>query len=170
MSTRRFDPTVDSGLWTVDCNDVMSHKSARIAALYKPFEGRSLDARYLGYFECFNQQLFFEAHEVLEELWLPQRRSPESAFYKGLIQLAGAFVHVQKGRPGPALALFRLAQTNLQKFPALHEGLDLGIVLALIEHWMGKLASSGREGALSASTLLRLPLPDEQMQGSGSAI
>ena len=141
----------------------MNVKSNRIAALTKAFEGRNLDARYLGYFDCFNQQRFFEAHEVLEELWLPLRGGPEGAFYKGLIQLAGAFVHVQKGRPGPALALFKLAQTNLQKFPASHEGLDLGSVLGMIEQWVRKLGSKRPSQALSTSTTddLRLPLPRE---------
>lgn len=142
----------------------MSHKSPRISALAKPFEGRSLDARYLGYFDCFNQQRFFEAHEVLEELWLPLRRSPEAAFYKGLIQLAGAFVHLQKNRPGPALALFKLAHNNLQQFPACHEGLDLATVLALIEHWMRRLASSCPGDALFASAP-NLPWPAEQLSG-----
>ena len=75
------------------------------------------DPHYLSYFECFNQQRFFEAHEVLEVLWLTQRDGPNGPFYKGLIQLAGAFVHWQKNRPGPAVALFKLAQTYLQQIP-----------------------------------------------------
>jgi predicted metal-dependent hydrolase len=144
----------------------MSHKSERIAEFWKPFEGRRLDARYLAYFECFNQQRFFEAHEVLEELWLPRRRNPESVFYKGLIQLAGAFVHVQKRRTGPALALFRLAQANLQQFPALHEGLDLQRVLGVIELWIGRLANPGPDEPLSAAERpsLRLPFPIEPVE------
>jgi predicted metal-dependent hydrolase len=155
---------LDSGLWTVDYIDAMTHKSDRIAALTKPFEGRNLDARYLCYFECFNQHRFFEAHEVLEDLWLPVRRSPEGAFYKGLIQLAGAFVHVKKNRAGPALALLKLAQDNLQQFPAAHEGLDLASVLATIDHWMSKLTSPSPDDALSVGTAenLRLPLPAER--------
>ena len=83
----------------------------------------------VSYFECFNQQRFFEAHEVLEALWLPQRQGPNGSFYKGLIQLAGAFVHLQKNRLGPAVALFELARANLQKYPAIHEGLAVDGVL-----------------------------------------
>ena len=94
-----------------------------------------MDAHYLGYFECFNRQLFFEAHEVLEELWLADRHGANGNFYKGLIQLAGAFVHIQKERPGPATALFKLAQANLQQYPAEHEQLDVGGVLALAAEW-----------------------------------
>ena len=96
---------------------------------------KEYDPRYLGYFACFNRQQFFEAHEMLETLWLPQQQGPNGSFYKGLIQLAGAFVHWQKNRPGPAGALFVLARTNLQKYPATYEGLNVKYVLAMIDEW-----------------------------------
>ena len=73
--------------------EVVNQKSAKISTRIESFRGYELAAHYLGYFECFNRQLFFEAHEVLEELWLAQRDGPKGAFYKGLIQLAGAFVY-----------------------------------------------------------------------------
>ena len=53
----------------------MSKKSEKIAAMVEPFRGQSLDARYLCYFALFNRQLFYEAHDVLEDLWLPERMS-----------------------------------------------------------------------------------------------
>jgi len=100
------------------------------------------DPRYLGFFESFNQQRYFEAHEVLEALWLPQRNGPNGRFYKGLIQLAGAFVHWHKNRPGPAAALFKLARTNLNNYPATHERLSVREVLLMIEQWLGQLAAA----------------------------
>jgi len=121
----------------------MSHKHAKVAALIEPFQGRDRDAHYLSYFDCFNRQLFFEAHEVLEELWLKERAGSEDLFYKGLIQLAGAFVHVQKQRIGPATALLRLARGNLQRYPSTHQGLEAAGVLALIEDWLARLAVAG---------------------------
>jgi len=119
----------------------MSRKSAKIAALIEHCQGQDLDARYLGYFECFNQGLFYEAHDVLEELWLAGRQGPNYSFYKGLIQLAGAFVHLQKSRLRPAAALFKLTLANLQKYPSIHENLDLAAVLQLIEKWLHQLES-----------------------------
>src|SRR2546428_12421059 len=74
----------------------MSRKSGRIAALIESGQGRDLDAHYLGYFDCFNRGLFYESHEVLEELWLADRRGRNGSFYKGLIPFAGAFVPLQK--------------------------------------------------------------------------
>ena len=120
----------------------MSHKSARIAAMIESFRGQELDAHYLGYFDCFNRQLFYEAHDVLEDLWLADRHGPNGDFYKGLIQFTGAFVHLQKNRLRPSAALFKLAQANLQKYPAPHERLDLGTVQGLIAGWLQSLESS----------------------------
>jgi hypothetical protein len=121
----------------------VSKKSAKIAGLIDSFRGRDLDARYLGFFECFNRQLFFEAHDVLEELWLAQRSGPNHGFYKGLIQLAGAFVHLQKNRLKPAAALFRLAETNLRSYPASHECLDIKGILMMIGAWKNELETGG---------------------------
>src|ERR1043166_3576122 len=95
----------------------MSKKSAKIAALIEQCRGHELAAQYLGYFECFNRQLFYEAHDVLEELWLAEGRNAANyGFYKGLIQFAGAFVHLQKKRRGPAVALFKLSRSYLSIF------------------------------------------------------
>ena len=117
----------------------MSKKSGHITERIAQFQGQALDAHSLGYFDCFNRQLFYEAHDVLEELWLADRHGPEGDFYKGLIQLAGAFVHIQKNRSGPAGSLFRLARANLKKYPARHHQLDLGLVEQMIADWAARV-------------------------------
>jgi hypothetical protein len=117
LRTKCYDPAGvgcygDFGLWTSGFGLYpvhVSHKSACIAARIESFCGQELDAHYLGYFDCFNRQLFYEAHEVLEDLWLKDKYGPNGAFYKGLIQLAGAFVHLQKivRRPLPRCSSLR---------------------------------------------------------------
>jgi predicted metal-dependent hydrolase len=120
----------------------VSHKSARIAAMIESFRGHELDAHYLGYFDCFNRQLFYEAHDVLEDLWLADKHGANGNFYKGLIQLAGAFVHLQKNRLRPAAALLKLARTNLEKYSRTHEHLNLKIVGDLIAKWLADLEAA----------------------------
>jgi predicted metal-dependent hydrolase len=134
----------------------VSHKREKIASLIHSLQGREFDAHYLGYFACFNQQLFFEAHDVLEELWLAQRGQPKDLFYKGLIQLAGAFVHIQKKRSQPAIALFKLAAGNLSKYPNSFESLDLGQIQNLIRLWMARLELD----AQFSTTLELVPWPN----------
>lgn len=103
------------------------------------FREGKLDPHYTGYFELFNGRKFFEAHEVLEHIWLKDKHGPNGAFYKGLIQLAGAFVHLQKNRLPPAAALFKLALANLEKYPPAHEHLNLKGICDLIGAWLAEL-------------------------------
>jgi hypothetical protein len=108
-----------------------------------------LPPAYEGYFLCFNRGEYYEAHDVLEHLWL---RDPGGnyAFYKGLIQLAGAFVHmkhryffpdhaVHGKRLAPATRLLALARDNLTGYGERHMGLDILSVVALIDDMSGAL-------------------------------
>lgn len=122
-------------------------------------EGRGHDPRYLGYFECFNRGLFYEAHDVLEDLWLISRPGPKDHFYKGLIQFAGAFVHLQKNRLKPAGALFRLSRRYLSPYQPSYEHLDLTILLSLGADWERELESlSYQTNPLSIRPLPKLSL------------
>jgi predicted metal-dependent hydrolase len=125
----------------------VSKKSAKIAALIESCRGGRHDAHYLGYFECFNRGLYYEAHDVLEELWLQDRHGSDGNFFKGLIQFAGAFVHMQKHTPErprlkPAAALLKLARANLLAYPETFHDLDVSEVLQLIDHWLNALETN----------------------------
>jgi predicted metal-dependent hydrolase len=113
--------------------------------MVEPHRGQGVDPHYAGYFHCFNRQLFYEAHDVLEHIWLLDKHGPNGAFYKGLIQLAGAFVHLQKNRLRPAAALFKLAGANLEKYPRQHDRLNLAAVHGLIQHWLKELEAANFE-------------------------
>jgi predicted metal-dependent hydrolase len=114
-------------------------KQERISEMLREMSASGLHPCYRAYFEQFNGGFYYEAHEVLEHLWLKDRQGPNGSFYKGLIQLAGAFVHLQRQRWRPAAALFKLAEANLRKYPSPHEQLALSAVLQLIEQWLVRL-------------------------------
>jgi predicted metal-dependent hydrolase len=128
-----------------------------------------LDPRYTGYFTCFNAAQYYEAHDVLEDLWLGDPGA-EYAFYKGLIQLAGAFVHLQKqaARPEhpkdgqrlrPAVRLFELAKANLSPYRPRHLGLDVDNVLVIAEQHVDViLRSEYRQNPWHPETAPRLQL------------
>jgi predicted metal-dependent hydrolase len=120
----------------------MSKKSPAIAERIRAFESGDLNPYYAGYFDCFNQQQFYEAHDVLEELWLKDRHGPAGDFYKGLIQLAGAFVHLQKRRTQPSIALLNLAEANLSKYAPRFERLDVTSTLELIMNWRTRIRAN----------------------------
>ncbi len=121
-----------------------SKKSPRIADRIEKY--RSLnspwDPHYLGYFECFNEQSYYEAHDVLEELWLEDRKGVRGNFYKGLIQFAGAFVHLQKNRLEPAFRLFLLAEANLLQYENNTQGLTLSTIMQMAIKYRTSLQSS----------------------------
>lgn len=141
----------------------MSKKQPKIEKLLEGCEGRGIDPHYAGFFRCFNRGLFFEAHEVLEALWLKDRSSPNYGFYKGLIQLAGAFVHLQKNRLRPASALFKLARENFAKYPEEHQQLDLKELAGVIDDWQVRLeVSNWLENPLRLQAPPRLALKGEE--------
>lgn len=125
--------------------NAMSHKSGKIGELIQHLEGRGHDPHYLGYFECFNRQMFYESHDVLEELWLECRETPRHEFYKALIQLAGAFVHLQKDRVYAAGKLFRLSRSYFVKYPETFEDVSTTSIIALIDDWHSRLERDGFE-------------------------
>jgi len=141
-------------------------KSKRITAMVGQFRDGNLDPHYSGYFQLFNRQKFYEAHDVLEHIWLKDRHGANGSFYKGLIQLAGAFVHLQKNRLRPSAALFKLAKANLEKYPRVHERLDVAAVLELIANWLMRLESGNfTVNPLAAENVPRLALMSARNSG-----
>ena len=61
-----------------------------------------------------NFGLFFEVHELLETIWLGSSGKERDAL-KGLIQAAGAYVHLLRGMPGPARKLAHRAGQNIRQ-------------------------------------------------------
>jgi len=123
----------------------MSHKSSKIEALLAGYaELPGFDRHYAGFFRCFNAQLYYEAHDVLEEVWLPIRGHAQANFYQGLIQMAGGFVHLQKQRLGPAARLFALALANFEEYPARHAGIDLDAIRQICRHHRQTVIDSGQ--------------------------
>ena len=107
---------------------------------------------YRAFFRCWNEQQDDEAHDVLEQLWL-NTKSPDADYFKGLIQAAGAFVHLQKHfehpshakysrRLPPAVRLFQLAQRNLENFAPCHHALDVAALCQLLSRYADEIVAS----------------------------
>jgi hypothetical protein len=107
---------------------------------------------YRAFFHCWNEKRYYEAHDVLEQLWL-KTKSRDAAYFKGLIQAAGAFVHLKKRfenpthakhsrRLPPAVRLFRLAEKNLSGFIPCHHGLDVAAFCQLLRASADQIVAS----------------------------
>jgi predicted metal-dependent hydrolase len=139
----------------------MTHKSPKIEALLAGHaEVPGFSRHYVGFFHCFNAQLYYEAHEVLEDIWLPIRGEAQADYYQGLIQMAGGFVLLQKQRLGPAARLFALALENFEGYPASHAGIDLDAVRRICQKHRQAIIDSGEtQNPWSSACAPRLELP-----------
>lgn len=130
-------------------------KHVRIAAQITARTSRG-DARYhpcyLEYFRLFNTRDYYEAHDVLEHIWL-DATGERRVFYQALIQFAGAFVHLQHQhreprhrihgrRLRPAARLFRRSAELLSNFPAHYEGVAVDKIIAMATNSAFALESS----------------------------
>jgi hypothetical protein len=108
---------------------------------------------YRAFFRCWNEQRYYEAHDVLEQLWL-NTNAGDADFFKGLIQAAGAFVHLKKRfehplhakhsrRLAPAVRLFLLAEMNLSRFAPRHHGLDVAALCQLLRAYANQIVQGG---------------------------
>ena len=137
------------------------NKGERISQFVQQLESESIDAGadpvvahpyYRAFFRCWNEQLYYEAHDVLEQVWLG-KPGADANFFKGLIQAAGGFVHLQKNfeqpthpkhgkRLRPAVRLFRLALANLAPYQPRHHALNVTSLCELLERTAVATSSS----------------------------
>ena len=89
----------------------------------------------------FNAREFFEAHEVWEELWL-RAPEPEKTFLQGIIQIAAAFHHHQRGNSSGAKSLLAAGLAKLERFPQSHRGIDVAALRAEAQAWVEALAEA----------------------------
>ncbi|MBX6377324.1 MAG: DUF309 domain-containing protein, partial [Clostridia bacterium] len=106
---------------------------------------------YLRFVCLFNSGAFFESHEVLESLWLHNR----DRFYQGLIVLAAAFVHIERGRPRGAAKALAKAGAFLAPYAPWYRGMDVARLLRDIAGCQRTLAESG--GDVAAVPRIVLP-------------
>ncbi len=101
-------------------------------------------SRFEKFIRSFDSGQYWEAHEVLEEVWKVDRQD----FYKGLIQVAASWVHLEHNNRSGVLKVLPRALRYLEKYPGRHRGWDLG---RLISDCRDCLQSVGRQEHRSVS-------------------
>src|SRR5215210_9450868 len=87
----------------------------------------------------FNAQRFWHAHEAWERIWLTAEGS-DKTFLQGLIQLAAAYHHVQRGTFRGGVRLFDAALSKLAPYPVHFLGVDREEVVASAEKHRDRVA------------------------------
>jgi len=97
-------------------------------------EGDALgdEERILDGLRLFNERHFFEAHEVLEEVWHRERGEPR-LFLQGLIQICAGFHHFQNGNTRGAAELLQRGSDKMRKYPDHYLGIDSANLLREVD-------------------------------------
>ncbi len=79
--------------------------------------------------EQFNQGLFFEQHETLEEAWI-EEDDPIRYLYQGILQIGVGFHHLSRGNAYGAARLWARGTALLDAFPPVCSGVDVAGLIA----------------------------------------
>lgn len=93
---------------------------------------------YLEGIRLFNEEDFFECHDVLEELWA-EVVGDERAFLQGMIQASVALFHFGNENLGGARKLYDTSRKLLEPYAPHFMGLDLEKFLTDMEHCFEEL-------------------------------
>lgn len=94
-----------------------------------------LPQQYLDGVRLFNEQEFWHAHEQWEACWL-RADEPSKTFYQGLIQLAAALVHDQRGNLRGMQRNWAKARPRLLALPAHWMGIALLPLITAMDHYV----------------------------------
>jgi predicted metal-dependent hydrolase len=97
---------------------------------------------YVRGIEFFNSGEFYDAHEVLEDVWR-EERGPNKLFLQGLIQVAVALHHHSTGNVVGCRSLLKRAALNLSSYPDNYFNLHLTPFRASISAWESALDQNG---------------------------
>ncbi len=86
-------------------------------------DGAGCGATFQKGIQLFNEGKFFECHEVLEEIWTPER-GPRRLFLQSVIHIAVGLYHHQRGNPAGAERQLRKGLRKLAGYLPDYEGID----------------------------------------------
>jgi uncharacterized protein len=104
------------------------------------------DPRFLKGIEEFNDRLFFECHETLEEIWL-EDHGYDRKFYQGLIQIAAGYFKLEQGVPPGALKLWRMGLEKLAPYRPIHLGIGVDALIGAVAEDLAMLDAAQQKGA-----------------------
>lgn len=83
----------------------------------------------------FNRSEFFDAHEVLEDVW---RAAPadQKKYFQGLVQTAVAFHHFSTGNRIGMRSVMQRAMGNLEGCPAEFHAVNVALLRKSVAQWL----------------------------------
>jgi predicted metal-dependent hydrolase len=86
--------------------------------------------------ELFNSGHYWEAHEAWERDWMPDRKGPDSGFYKGLIQIAAGCLHYTRRNRRGAVNKWTSGADYLRPYLPSHRGVRLQPLVDAVDGYL----------------------------------
>lgn len=110
--------------------------------------GSAREARRRG-IALFDEQRFFEAHELFEYVWKAKDVEDSARpFWKAVTQVAVGCCHAQRGNDRGALAVLERAIGELGRYPAPHGGIDTAALIILAREVAEQIRQRGASADL----------------------
>ena len=93
--------------------------------------------------DLFNAGHYWEAHEAWEGDWMPDRKGPDSGFYKGLIQVAAGCLHYTRRNRRGAINKWRSGAGYLRPYLPVHRGVSLVPLVGAVDAFLVALQAEG---------------------------
>jgi uncharacterized protein len=93
--------------------------------------------------ELFNSGLYWEAHEIWEAEWTPDRKGPDSGFYKGLIQVAAGCLHYTRSNRRGAVNKWRSGADYLRPYLPQHGRVALARLVTAVDGFLVAMQDPG---------------------------
>ncbi|SHE70660.1 hypothetical protein SAMN05444392_102456 [Seinonella peptonophila] len=113
------------------------------------------DPLYFAFFRHYHQKEYWEAHEVLEELWQNQR---DNDFYHGLIQVAAIMHQLERGKVRGARKLATTALYYLKPYAPMCQDVDVSTVLTWLQQCLDVLPVAQERMSLEELQKLGIPI------------
>jgi predicted metal-dependent hydrolase len=103
------------------------------------------DPRFLKGIDEFNQKLFFECHETLEEIWL-ENPGEDRTFYQAIIQIAAGYFKWQQDVPVGSIKLWRSGLAKIEPYRPAYLGVNVESLVGAVEQNLAELEAAQETG------------------------
>jgi hypothetical protein len=93
--------------------------------------------------DLFNVGRYWDAHEVWEHEWMPDRKGPDAGFYKGLIQVAAGCLHYSRHNRRGTLNKWTSGADYLRPYLPEHMGVQLAPLVAQVDGDLEAMTARG---------------------------
>ncbi len=113
------------------------------------------EKNFLKGIEEFNNRLFFESHDTIEEVWM-ETTGFDRLFLQGLIQVSVGFYHFSNQNYKGAVSQFSKGLSKLEPYMPSHGGVELEQFTTKVREWL-RIAEQLKAGVMAQFDLKDIP-------------